>query len=277
MKTTKDMLIVSEVFRSSIDKLNITGIVFSTEGAKGRTPILDLSFKHSGEISAYWENQEERLLCVSTSEPGYMIKAPIVLNDFFNADCWKSNLNYVDVSGLDVSNVLSFSRCFNSFGKSKNSKLVGYENWNVSKGIQFDFMFNNFYPFKETVNLDLSKWRFSLSDNFSMIQMFAHFANTANKVSLNLNGWNTQTCNSFKAMFGNFASAATSVMISGIENFKIKSGADMTLMFWYFASRSSLNLDLTKWSFDNPLIGNHIGFADETFFKIKKPVWEQEE
>lgn len=39
----------------------ISGIVFSNEGAKGREPLFDASNSKTGDIFAYWEDEERAL------------------------------------------------------------------------------------------------------------------------------------------------------------------------------------------------------------------------
>ena len=49
----------------------VEGIVFSNEGAKGRTPLFDASNSKTGDIFAYWKDEKSGILEISAPEPGY--------------------------------------------------------------------------------------------------------------------------------------------------------------------------------------------------------------
>ena len=61
----------------------VNGIIFSNEGSKGRTPLFDASKSQTGGIIAYWEDESKGWICISAPEPGYEIRAPKSMKDFF--------------------------------------------------------------------------------------------------------------------------------------------------------------------------------------------------
>ena len=62
----------------------VEGIVFSNEGAKGRTPLFDASNSKTGDIFAYWKDEKSGILEISAPEPGYEIKAPKSMDCYFH-------------------------------------------------------------------------------------------------------------------------------------------------------------------------------------------------
>ena len=107
----------------------VRGIIFSNEGAKGRELLFDATEFRKKEIFAYWENRIEGILCISAPEPGYEILAPKVMYRFFSGlECsmMGSNLQFLDVTHLDVSKTTVFSGCFQEFGKDGRMLLNGF-------------------------------------------------------------------------------------------------------------------------------------------------------
>ena len=141
----------------------ISGIIFSNEGAKGREPLFDASNSKTGDIFAYWEDEEKGVICISAKESGFEVKAPKNMQHFFSS--WRRSdflITYLDVTHLDVSKTTNFEDCFRNFGGNASLSmkapacLVGLETWDVSNGFCFDCMFFNAFLDNESVTLDLS-------------------------------------------------------------------------------------------------------------------------
>ena len=138
----------------------VDGIIFSNTGSKGRTPLFDASLNRTGDIFAYWRDENKGILEISASEPGYEIKAPKSMAGFFSETFMGKGLTCLDVTHLDVSQSINFSYCFEKFGEGRKSRIDGLEFWDISKGVRFVGMFEDAFPFNCIVNLDLSAWKF---------------------------------------------------------------------------------------------------------------------
>ena len=132
------------------EKLEVSGVEFSNLGAQGREPLFDVSRCQKGTIMAYWKDECKNCIVISAPEPGFEIKAPKSLCNYFRG--WR--LSYLDVSHLDVSHTTDFYKCFRNFGsasakgESKPSEIIGLETWDVSSGENFSFMFEHCFFFK---------------------------------------------------------------------------------------------------------------------------------
>lgn len=272
-KTTKDAIRSTyEIFSSvkwEYKRLNekeckIRGLIFSNEGAKGRTPLFDVSKSQTGGIMAYWENESKGWVCISAPEPGYEIKAPTDMSGMFAGF---DDLIYLDVTHLDVSQTWYFTSCFEEFGVQKGSKIIGLNTWDISSGMDFKKMFSNAFRNNKDVEIDLFPGKFSNQLN----QCFYNFAENADSVKLNLSQWDVSNVYEFRMCFWNFAPRAKKVEIYGVENWNVSKGADFVGMFFNFAAQSTCKLDLSKWNVRK--ICAHGGFQQKTFFKIKEPKW----
>lgn len=167
----------------------IHGIIFSNEGAKGREPLFDATEFRKKEIFAYWENRVEGILCISAPEPGYEILAPKVMYRFFSGlECsmMGSNLQFLDVTHLDVSKTTVFSGCFQEFGKDGKVALIGIDSWNVGSGMDFSNFFYKAFPHNAEINLNLSTWHFWKDGRVLLNGFFDTFAKSAQTVNLNV-------------------------------------------------------------------------------------------
>lgn len=260
------------------DPVFIDGIIFSNDGSKGRDHLFDASKNGTGDIFAYWKDEERGILEISAPKPGTEIRAPKNMRFYFsNRSSYRksaaSSISYLDVSHLDVSKTTDFNNCFYRFGARTSSKIVGLENWNISSGNDFREMFHMAFLNNDTVSLDLSSWKFSADKNVFVSDFFREFAPAASKVELNLS-WDTYSFVYPNSVFDGFAPRATNVNLIGVEDWNMKNAKSFNAMFKNFAPNSSCKLDLTGWSKGCSLIGTHHKFADGNFFRIKEPVWE---
>lgn len=197
------------------------GIIFSNEGSQGRKPLFDVSEDSSGSIMAYWKDELQKCIVITAPEPGYEVLAPEDMTHFFchlnEGLDGQSQLIFLDVTHLDVSKTRHFTECFREFGASKPSKIIGLETWDISNGERFWGMFRWAFAKTDDVHLDLSSWRFPKTYDFSMQSMFESFGFSSKNIELNLNGWNVDSCSSFRAMFQRFGCEASKVNLLGLD------------------------------------------------------------
>ena len=292
------------------ENFKITGIEFSNLGAQGREPLFDISHSNTRDIFAYWKDENKNCVVISTPAPGYEIKAPESLYHFFGGKRHpRLQINYLDVTHLDVSDTTDFTYCFLLFGyssrkKTKDAKIIGLETWDVNSGKNFGNMFDKAFPSNKNINLNLSSWRFSQEVKISFMNMFQYFGEQAIEVILDVSGWNTENVDDFdqmfedfaprakivelkeiekwrlgagpislKYMFANFAVNAIEVKIKGIENWKMHNKMDVSGMFANFAPNSDWYPNLSKWDMKGILPYKHEEFAAGLFFKIREPEW----
>lgn len=230
-------------------KKRIKGVIFSNEGARGRTPLIDVSKGYTKSYFAYESFKNKDYLDISAPEPGVEVKAPKDMSLFFT-QVWNeslkcnalANFEYLDVTHLDVSDTTNFEACFSGFGLGCNSKIVGLEKWNMRKARHLNSMFCDAFEFNHEVKLDLSSWEV---DNVK----------------------------EFECTFRNFAKKAKTVELKGIEQWKPAKVIWFTEMFSGFAPASTCQLDLSGWSQYTKKHSKPYGFAKNTFFRIQEPEW----
>ena len=268
---------IKESYLSRAPEIN--GIIFSNEGSKGREPLFDASKNKTGDAMVYWEDESKGWICISAPEPGYEIRAPKSMKEFFYGTVFfddgvaGKSITYLDVSHLDVSNTTDFEGCFWGFGQHGESKIKGLETWDVSHGTKFFGMFERAFSNNEIVSLDLSSWCFQMTKEINMASMFRDFAGWSKDVTLNLKDWQVFTVGNFESMFDGFASEAKRVKISGVEEWPVGHGYNFNRMFRDFAPQSNCRLNLSNWNKTGKLVGSHEEFSDGTFFKIREPEW----
>ena len=258
------------------EKLEVSGVEFSNLGAQGREPLFDVSYDQKGTIMAYWKDECKNCIVISAPEPGFEIKAPKSLCNYFRG--WR--LSYLDVSHLDVSHTTDFSQCFRQFGSLSvgddgvSSKIIGLEAWDVSEGRDFSFMFDYFLPSNKAINLNLSSWQFNQKTRISFWGMFKNFGPKADEIILDVNGWNVTKGYDFDWIFGKFAPHAKAVELKGVENWRLGTNlASLDHAFDDFAKASSCRLDLSGWSAGCTQKPSMEDFSKGVFFRIKEPRW----
>lgn len=206
----------------------VTGIIFSNKGADGRKLLFDATKNKTKEIMAYWYDEKNGIIEITAKESGYEIRGPKSMKEFFYNRPYENFLiSYLDVSHLDVSNVIDFSGCFRDFGyivpgdvgKGVKSEIVGLETWNVTNGENFSFMFSDAFNKNDTVELNLSAWRFNSQNPIKFIGTFENLGWKVNEVSLDITGWNITNGNYYcYDVFSGFAPHAKTVQIKGIKD-----------------------------------------------------------
>ena len=225
--------------------------------------------KESDNIFAYWEHEKAGFLCISYSLPGYDIQAPEDMRHMF---CDIPGLSYLDVTNLNVSKTIDFTGCFAKFGENKDSHIFGLEKWNIQNGKYFGLMFYKAFPNNDEVALIAPSFKTTPLMEASLRECFSNFAPRAEKVILDVIDWNIERNCDLTSCFDSFALQATNVVISGPELWKINGINNFSFMFDNFAPISNCCLDLSRWKTSSKSI--HMGFAINTFFKIREPKWE---
>ena len=236
--------------RHGVD-ISVTGIVFSNEGAKGRNPLFDISEDYTEDIFAYWKDEAKGIIEISAPEPGYEIKAPEDMGEFFMMDEElpdareiAETIDFLDVSHLDVSQTTEFCSCFAGFGSTEHSEIIGLGNWDVSRANSLCHMFCGAFSKNDCVKLDLTSWDVSRVEEFI-------------------------------GMFYEFASNASEVTLKGVESWKPAKMKYSKEMFMDFAPKSDCHLDLQSWRpyTTKCLFYDHYNFATGSHSLIKEPQW----
>ena len=144
---------------------------------------------------------------------------------FYNRPYENFLISYLDVSHIDVSDVSDFSCCFRDFGyivpgdagKGVKSEIIGLETWDVINGENFSFMFSDAFNKNDTVELNLSTWHFNSQKPIKFIGTFENLGWKANKVNLDVTGWNVTKGYDFSRLFEGFAPHAKTVKLKGVE------------------------------------------------------------
>lgn len=262
----------------------VIGIIFSNRGADGRKPLFDATKNRTKEIMAYWYDEKNGIIEITAKESGYEIRSPESMNYFFYNRPYENFLiSYLDVSHIDVSDVSDFSCCFRDFGyivpgdvgKGVKSEIIGLETWDVVNGEDFSFMFSDAFNKNDTVELNLSTWRFNSQNPIKFIGTFESLGWKANKVNLDVTGWNVTKGYDFSRLFEGFAPHAKTVKLKGVEDWPVGHGYNFNRMFKNFAPHSNYRLNLSNWNKTGKLVGSHKEFSDGTFFKIREPIWKK--
>lgn len=202
---------------------SVTGIIFSNRGANGRRPLFDVTENKTKEIMVYWYDEKNGILEITAKKPGYEIRGPKSMEEFFYNRPYENFLiSYLDVSHLNVSDVSNFSGCFRDFGyivpgdvgKGVKSEIIGLETWDVVNGENFSFMFSDAFNKNDTVELNLSTWHFNSQKPIKFIGTFENLGWKVNKVSLDITGWPVTTKNNYCDIFLGFAPHAKTVQIN---------------------------------------------------------------
>ena len=102
------------------------------------------------------------------------------------------NMEYVDISGWDTSNVITMADMF--YYCTKLKKIIGIENLDVSN---VEYANNMFYVCKKLVELDLTNW-----NPISLANMSHMFYNCSNlKIIKNIENWQLPNIKEVKYMF----------------------------------------------------------------------------
>ena len=159
---------------------------------------------------------------------------------------YNNNKSFVDLTNLDISELDDLSYIFYGL----NMEVVDISGWDTSNVITMACMFNRCKKLKKIIgieNLDVSK----LEDANSMFYM------CENLVELDLTNWNPKLLQKTRYMFDDCSNLK---IIKNIENWQLPNIKDVSYMFYYCAKLDVdlSNWDLTniKDSLKEGMVGN---------------------
>ena len=138
---------------------------------------------------------------------------------------YDDNLNTLDLSNFDTSNVTTFKDMFTS---DIGLKSLNVSNFKTDKVNDFSNMFSSCKALKSITGLDTWKTTGAILDKPTDINMSLMFAYNDNLETLNLSKFDTSNVINFYAMFF-YCEKLTS--IAGLNNWKTKSATNMSSMF----------------------------------------------
>ncbi|MBI0107929.1 BspA family leucine-rich repeat surface protein [Lactobacillus sp. W8089] len=138
---------------------------------------------------------------------------------------YDDNLNTLDLSNFDTSNVTTFKDMFTS---DIGLKSLNVSNFKTDKVNDFSNMFSSCKALKSITGLDTWKTTGAILDKPTDINMSLMFAYNDNLETLNLSKFDTSNVINFYAMFF-YCKKLTS--IAGLNNWKTKSATNMSSMF----------------------------------------------
>ena len=142
------------------------------------------------------------------------------------------NLEKLDVSNWDTSNIISMSDLFND---TRSLKFLDVSRWNTQNVQAIDFIFSN----SGIETIDVSRW-----DTRNLEDISFAFYGTKLK-SFDANNWNTNKLNRMIATF----SSSSSLKTIKIGNWNTHNVTDMSFLFSYTTNLEEL--DISNWDTSN--------------------------
>ena len=153
---------------------------------------------------------------------GASLDKPVDMSSMFAYD---DNLNTLDLSNFDTSNVTTFKEMFTS---DIGLKSLNVSNFKTDKVKDFSNMFSSCKALKSITGLDTWETTGAIFDKPTDIDMSLMFAYNDNLETLNLSKFYTSNVINFYAMFF-YCKKLTS--IAGLNNWNTKSATNMSSMF----------------------------------------------
>lgn len=119
----------------------------------------------------------------------------------------KTNIDTIDVSGWDVSNIKNFKRVFCSRLCNRITTIIGLDDWDISNGESFREFFSNCWNLKEFDGVE----NFKFGKNCNDISYF--FASCQSITNIDLSEWDVSNIQLFGGLFFD---------CSGLEKFSFK-------------------------------------------------------
>ncbi len=213
----------TEVLRNQIESIKIEKNNIVPSDAKYSK---DISSKQDGSVMLWYTDKDNNSLYeVSIGSENGSLEANTNGSGMFS---YLDNVDTLDLTGLDTSNMTSMSRMFYKSTSLKNIDVSGFD---TSKVVNMIFMFNNC---SSLISLDLSSFNTS-----NVTNMEAMFQNDVNLENITF-GDNFNT-SKVKYMIAMFASCKKLSYIN-LSNFDTSNVKEMQSMFYYCENLKSLDL-----------------------------------
>lgn len=159
------------------------------------------------------------------------------------------NLETIETTDLDTSEVIDMSYMFEYVGYNIDNIDLNLNSWNISKVEDTSYMFYYTGSHSKRISIDLSNWNTAEIKN--MNNMFEGLGNESESINLNLNNWNILKVENMSHMFYNVGVSATELLL-GIDNWDTTNVKDISYMFYNFGSSiNSFKLNINNWNLSN--------------------------
>ena len=213
----------TEVLRNQIESITIEKTNVVPSDAKYNK---DISSKQDGSVMLWYTDKDNNSLYeVSIGSENGSLKANTNGSGMFS---YLDNVDTLDLTGLDTSNMTSMSRMFYKSTSLKNIDVSGFD---TSKVVNMIFMFNNC---SSLISLDLSSFNTS-----NVTNMEAMFQNDVNLENITFgDNFNTSKVKDMIAMFA----SCKKLSYINLSNFDTSNVKEMQSMFYYCENLKSLDL-----------------------------------
>ena len=219
----------TEVLRNQIESITIEKNNIVPSDAKYSR---DISSKQDGSVMLWYiDKDNNNLYEVSIGGENGMVKANTIGSGMF---AYLDNVDTLDLTGLDTSNMTSMSYMFYNSKSLKNIDVSGFD---TSKVIS---MYEMFRGCSSLANIDVSG--FDTSKVISMYEMFRGCSSLAN---IDVSSFNTGAVTDMQRMFCN----CFLLINLNLSNFDTSKVVNMYEMF--FGCNSLTNLDITNFNTSN--------------------------
>ena len=212
----------TEVLRNQIESITIEKNNIVPNDAKYSK---DISSKQDGSVMLWYTDKDNNSLYeVSIGSENGSLEANTNGSGMF---AYLDNVDTLDLTGLDTSNMTSMSYMFYN---SNSLKSVNLSNFNTSKLLYANNMFNGCTSLE---SLDLSNFNTSKVTNFSNM-----FRDCQKMKEINLSNFDTSSATNFANLFHNCSSLTT----LDLSSFNTNKVTYMGSMFYNCSSLTSLDL-----------------------------------
>ena len=212
----------TEVLRNQIESIKIEKNNIVPSDAKYSK---DISSKQDGSVMLWYTDKDNNSLYeVSIGSENGSLEANTNGSGMFS---YLDNVDTLDLTGLDTSNMTSMSYMFYN---SNSLKSINLSNFNTSKLLYANNMFNGCTSLE---SLDLSNFNTSKVTNFSNM-----FRDCQKMKEINLSNFDTSSATTFANLFHNCSSLTT----LDLSSFNTNKVTYMGSMFYNCSSLTSLDL-----------------------------------
>ena len=213
----------TEVLRNQIESITIEKTNVVPSDAKYSK---DISSKQDGSVMLWYTDKDNNSLYeISIGSENGSLEANTNGSGMFS---YLDNVDTLDLTGLDTSNMTSMSRMFYKSTSLKNIDVSGFD---TSKEVNMIFMFNNC---SSLISLDLSSFNTS-----NVTNMEAMFQNDVNLENITFgDNFNTSKVKDMIAMFA----SCKKLRYKNLSNFDTSNVKEMQSMFYYCENLKSLDL-----------------------------------